>query len=245
MKLNFKKIYTSANNQLVADKNIINDIFDEAESKNNKFVVNRMALSLCTLAAVFAIMVLTVPSFVNNGEVNDNNLIVANKEDNNQIVASPKNYNAENASAGKRMFDSNNYVSISEYSEYLGIDVSKITMTLPENMNLIIPETAQLVKDTNTHEYIYDDLQLTVLDDSSPEKIITISLSKTNNEFKEKYNKNPENKIKLKNLDAVIISDNSLIQGYFKYNNVWFGVLASGISKDEFITLIDTMKIDN
>ncbi len=123
-------------------------------------------------------------------------------------------------------------ITTEEYYNYLNINILDLFSKLPSGMSYAEVNQIYVTKDQRGR-YLADSAVFIILDNADPSKIISITTSKLKCDAETIFN-NTSDKVKINNVSAVVLSNSTPMNAYFKYKDVWFGVSASGISKEAF-----------
>lgn len=115
-------------------------------------------------------------------------------------------------------------LTLAQYEEYLGFDLSKLSSSLTPGMQIDYPKEIDMIFDSQSGEYVTDDIILVAYDKENSDKQVIFQMSKIGGKIKEEYNKNNDSK-KI---------------AHFKTDNVWMKISSIGISEEEFMTIVDS-----
>jgi len=130
------------------------------------------------------------------------------------------------------------YLTLSEYAQYLGINASFFNPILPNGMEMNIPEI-YITKDYKNDNIIDDSVQFVASDINSSEKILSITTTKLDSTYKQIFESNP--KTIINGCDVAFTKDDSINRAYFKYKDVWVFVSSVYVSEEEFELFIKTL----
>ncbi len=115
-------------------------------------------------------------------------------------------------------------LTLAQYEEYLGFDLSKLSSSLTEGLQIEFPKEIDMIFDSQSGEYVTDDIILVAYDKVNPDKQVIFQMSKIGGKIKEEYNQNNDSK-KI---------------AHFKTDNVWMKISSTGISEEDFMTIVDS-----
>ncbi len=322
--MNFKDIYKSANDNICADRKIIDKIYEKSKKNNFFDAFDLRQFSLCAAALVLIIALSAMTNVYNNSSDSDTRKSVAVKDkqsiplvkdakdtktaennlenekikNNDTTVAKTQIKDTEKPSKAEIAGDSEksregtaviprvisedatddthhtgvqtkdakdtaavarNYsgggsgassgsgsvedecieLSIGEYEKYLGIDIDIFEASLPKGMKFDIPSSVSVVAKDN--KYVYDDAQFTAIDTNSPQKTISVSVTRLGGDAKTVLETASSGKTLINNHMCVINKDGPFKEAYFKHNGVWVSIFSVNITDLEFESFINSL----
>ena len=251
--MNFKSAYKSANNNIHGDTQLIEKIFENSKKKN-VHKINYYALTSVAAAIVLCCGVYASQYFVPHTGASDNS--VEKTRSIRLAEAAPEQTPAN--SKKSRMVENDAVASIEnavndalaeetillnqqEYFEYLGISSEDVTLPLPEGMKWSFPEQYSILKDVSTGKVINDVNSIVALDESAPERIISLSVTKNGDEITS-IMKGREDEIYSASKGRILIEKGELnICAYIEFDGLFLTLTSAGVTSEEFDTLLENI----
>lgn len=274
--MKFEDLYTKANDNIHADRRIIDSIYDKA---SNKAYFNYKPAILCAASIALVISLSLIPKFyegenIKNSRVlykssvqNDNKTTIKEEVNNSvpDIVnkkttiedientdiftpiseTTPQTASEESASGGASMLKSRSAeISIEEmlydeYTKYLGWDILKCNLDVPDGMEMSVPETVTIISDKATGNITDDTVQYVFCNADSPNEFLSVSASVVDKNAENIYNSTEKTIIGEK--EAVIIQNDITNEAYAKLGNVWLHVMSIDVTNDEFVAFLQSL----
>ena len=251
--MNFKSAYKSANDNIHGDTQLIEKIFENSKKKT-VHKINYYALTSVAAAVVLCCGLYASQYFVPHTGSSDNSvektrsIRLAEATPEQTPANSKKSRMAENDAVAFTENAVNDAIkeetillNQDEYVEYLGVSLDDITLPLPAGMKWSFPEQYSILKDVSTGKVINDVNSIVALDESAPERIISLSVTKNGDEITS-IMKGREDEIHSVSKGRVLIEKGELnICAYIEYDGLYLTLTSAGVTSEEFDTLLENI----
>lgn len=130
----------------------------------------------------------------------------------------------------------NEYMSVSAYQNYLGIDLNAIFSQLPQDMEMNIPESISLTKNIKSGKYQDDSYTFVALDEAIPSRFLGITTTKLDAQFKGEFDSNE--KTTINGCEIAVIRNDDSNSACFQYKGVWISIISFDVSNEDFDSFI-------
>lgn len=251
--MNFKSAYKTANDNIHGDKQLIEKIFEDAQKKK-VHKINYYALTSVAAAIVLCCGVYASQHFFPHGGMDNKSdgesvgTLLAELNPEQTPVNTKKSRMAENDAVAFTENAVNDAIkeetillNQDEYVEYLGVSLDDITLPLPAGMKWSFLEQYSILKDASTGKVINDVNSIVALDESAPERIISLSVTKNGDEITS-IMKGREDEIHSVSKGRVLIEKGELnICAYIEYDGLYLTLTSAGVTSEEFDTLLENI----
>lgn len=240
--MKFEELYKQANDSIHADRKIIDTLF---ETKRN---YNFHTLSLCAAAFVVVFALSVLPEF-HTGNTHQQKIAYSGKKNTHSdtkgsISSAESATDSAVSHTGMAISDtaeSNmdiSEISYSDYVAYLGWDILECNLSLPEHMELSVPETVQIMRDKESNEFIDDTAIFSFTNTDNPYSYMSVSVTKISNNI----NRDGYKSYFTVNETEVFLKENeTFTEAYTKHNDVWMYITSIDVSKGEFDAFLKSL----
>lgn len=128
------------------------------------------------------------------------------------------------------------YMSVPAYEDYLGIDLNGLFSQLPQGMEMKLPDSISLIKDSKNGNYTDDSYTFVALDEAVPSRFLGITITKLDSKFKENFES--YEKTMINGCEIAIIRNDSSNSAYFQHKGVLISIISFDVSNEDFDSFI-------